>query len=94
VKPACRDRPRRVTPDILDFHIKRAHQLRVEAWRNMWRAIGALLVRLKRRDRPRRVTPDILDFHIKRAHQLRVEAWRNMWRAIGALLVRLKRLVL
>jgi len=22
-----------VTPDLLDFHIKRAHQLRVEAWR-------------------------------------------------------------
>jgi hypothetical protein len=43
-----RDTPRRVTPELLDFHIKRAHQLRVEAWRDMWRAIGALLVRLKR----------------------------------------------
>jgi hypothetical protein len=48
VKPARRDSPRRVTPELIDFHIKRAHQLRVEAWRDMWRAIGALLVRLKR----------------------------------------------
>jgi len=43
-----RDTTRRVTPELLDFHIKRAHQLRVEAWRDLWRAIGALLVRLKR----------------------------------------------
>lgn len=42
------DTTRRVTPELLDFHIKRAHQLRIEAWRDMWRAIGALLVRLKR----------------------------------------------
>jgi hypothetical protein len=48
VKPVRRDNSRRVTPDILDFHIKRAHQLRVESYRNMWRAIGALLIRLKR----------------------------------------------
>jgi hypothetical protein len=43
-----RDTTRRVTPELLDFHIKRAHQLRVEAWRDMWRAIGALLIRLRR----------------------------------------------
>jgi hypothetical protein len=43
-----RDTTRRVTPELLDFHIKRAHQVRVEAWRDLWRAIGALLVRLKR----------------------------------------------
>jgi len=48
VKPACRDSPRRVTPELIDFHIKRAHQLRVEAWSNMWRALWRLLVRLKR----------------------------------------------
>jgi hypothetical protein len=48
VKPVRRDNSRRVTPDVLDFHIKRAHQLRVEFYRNMWRAIGALLIRLKR----------------------------------------------
>ena len=48
MKPARRDSSRRVTPELLDFHIKRAHQLRAEAYRDMWRAIGALLVRLKR----------------------------------------------
>jgi hypothetical protein len=48
VKPVRRDTVRRVTPQLIDFHIKRAHQLRVESYRNMWRAIGALLIRLKR----------------------------------------------
>ncbi|WP_156908558.1 hypothetical protein [Bradyrhizobium murdochi] len=48
MKPARRDRPRRVTPELIDFHVKRARQLRVEAWHNMWRALWALLVRLKR----------------------------------------------
>jgi hypothetical protein len=48
VKPVRRDTSRRVTPELIDFHIKRAHQLRIEAYRRMWRAIGALLVRLKR----------------------------------------------
>ena len=48
MKPMRRDNSRRVTPDILDFHIKRAHQLRVEAWRNMWRGLSRLLVRLRR----------------------------------------------
>jgi len=48
VKPVRRDNSRRVTPDILDFHIKRAHQLRADFYRDMWRAIGAFLVRLKR----------------------------------------------
>jgi hypothetical protein len=48
VKPARRDNSRRVTPDILDFHIKRAHQLRVEAWRDMWRGLWRLLIKLKR----------------------------------------------
>jgi hypothetical protein len=48
VKPLRRDPPRRVTPELIDFHIKRAHQLRIDAYRNMWRAIGALLVRLRR----------------------------------------------
>ena len=43
-----RDTTRRVTPELLDFHIKRAHQLRADFYRNMWRAIGVLLVRLKR----------------------------------------------
>ena len=48
MKPVRRDNSRRVTPDILDFHIKRAHQLRADFYRDMWRAIAALLVRLKR----------------------------------------------
>ncbi len=48
MKPARRDAARRVTPELLDFHIKRANQLRAEAWRDMWRAVGVLLVRLTR----------------------------------------------
>ena len=48
MKPVRRDTSRRVTPELIDFRIKRAHQLRIEAYRDMWRAIGALLVRLKR----------------------------------------------
>jgi hypothetical protein len=48
VKPGRRDTSRRVTPDVLDFHIKRAHQLRAAFYRDMWRAIGALLIKLKR----------------------------------------------
>ena len=35
VKPARRDTSRRVTPDLLDFYIKRAHALREEWYRNM-----------------------------------------------------------
>ena len=43
------DRPRRVnsmivTPELLDFHIKRAHAMREEAFRDMGRAIMAWLV--------------------------------------------------
>jgi hypothetical protein len=48
VKPGRRDSTRRITPELLDFHIGRAHQLRIEAWRNMWRGLWTLLVRLKR----------------------------------------------
>ena len=48
MKPGRRDSSRRVTPELIDFHIKRAHQLRVDFYRDMWRAIAALLVRLKR----------------------------------------------
>ena len=43
-----RDTPRRVTPEIIDFHVRRAHELRTEAYRNMGRALWALLIRLKR----------------------------------------------
>jgi hypothetical protein len=48
VKPQRRDTSRRVTPNLLDFHIKRAHALREECLRDMGRAIAALLLRLKR----------------------------------------------
>jgi hypothetical protein len=48
VKIARRDTARRVTPAMIDFHIARARQLRAEARREMWRALWALLIRLKR----------------------------------------------
>jgi hypothetical protein len=48
VKPQRRDTSRRITPDLLDFYIKRAHALREEYFRDMWRATAALLLRLKR----------------------------------------------
>ena len=47
MKPGRRDTPRRVTPDLLDFYIKRAHGLREEWYRNMWHAIWSWLVRLR-----------------------------------------------
>ncbi|MBR1145447.1 RSP_7527 family protein [Bradyrhizobium sp. AUGA SZCCT0431] len=43
MKPGRRDTPRRVTPDLLEFYIRRAHELRDEAWRDMWRGLWALL---------------------------------------------------
>ncbi|MBR1228415.1 MULTISPECIES: RSP_7527 family protein [unclassified Bradyrhizobium] len=46
MKPGRRDTPRRVTPDLLDFYIKRAHQLREDAWRDMWRGLWALLTKV------------------------------------------------
>jgi hypothetical protein len=48
VKPQRRDTSRRITPDLLDFYIKRAHALREEYFHDMWRAAATLLVRLKR----------------------------------------------
>jgi hypothetical protein len=48
VKPQRRDISRRITPDLLDFYIKRAHALREERFRNAGRAIAARLVRLTR----------------------------------------------
>jgi hypothetical protein len=48
VKPGRRDTSRRVTPDLLDFYIKRAHALREECFRDIARALAALLIRLKR----------------------------------------------
>jgi hypothetical protein len=48
MKPQRHEPSWRVTPDLLDFHIKRAHALREECFRDMWRATAALLLRLKR----------------------------------------------
>ena len=48
MKPQRHEPSWRVTPDLLDFHIKRAHALREEYFRDMWRATAALLLRLKR----------------------------------------------
>jgi hypothetical protein len=39
VKPWHGDTPRRITPDLFEFYKKRAHELRAEHYRNMWRAL-------------------------------------------------------
>ena len=39
-----RDNTRRVTPELLDLHIKRAHAMREETFRDMGRAIMAWFV--------------------------------------------------
>ncbi|WP_456640491.1 RSP_7527 family protein [Bradyrhizobium sp. USDA 10063] len=43
-----RDPTRRVTPELLAFHIKRAHALREEACRNMMRALWDWLMKALR----------------------------------------------
>jgi hypothetical protein len=43
-----RDPPRRVTPELLAFYKKRAHQLRTEAYVNAGRALWAWLKKLIR----------------------------------------------
>jgi hypothetical protein len=45
VKPQRREPSRRITPDLLDFYIKRAHTLREECFRKMGRAILAWFIR-------------------------------------------------
>ena len=42
MKPQRRDASRRITPDLLHFHIKRAHALREECYRDIGRAIATL----------------------------------------------------
>lgn len=49
MKNERRDCPRRVTPALLDFYIKRGHELRDEAWRDVVREMWEFLVRLKSR---------------------------------------------
>jgi hypothetical protein len=40
---------RRVTLDLIEFYKKRAHELRAEYYRNIWRAVWTLLMRIGRR---------------------------------------------
>jgi hypothetical protein len=50
VKPGRRETSsRRITPDLMAFYIRRAHQLRAEYYRNMWRGIWAWLSSIDRR---------------------------------------------
>jgi hypothetical protein len=46
VKPTRRDQSRRITPEVMAFYKRRAHQLRDDAIRNISRAICASLKRL------------------------------------------------
>jgi len=46
VKPGRRDTRRHITPDLIELHKKRAHELRAEYYRGVWRAIGARLTRI------------------------------------------------
>ena len=43
-----RNSSRRVTPELITFYTRRAHQLRAEAYRNMGRALQALLMKIVR----------------------------------------------
>jgi hypothetical protein len=45
VRPGRRDEARRVTPELLAFYKKRAHRLRDEAWRTLWRDVWAFLTK-------------------------------------------------
>jgi hypothetical protein len=46
VKPQRRDPSRRITPDLLDFYKTRAKQLRDEAYREVWRGLWALVMKV------------------------------------------------
>jgi len=49
VKPRRRDIARRVTPELMAFYKTRAKQLRDEAFREMWRGLWALVMKIGRR---------------------------------------------
>lgn len=49
MKPGRRDTPRRVTPELIEFYRKRAHRLRIEAYRDMWRAAWTWLIKIGQR---------------------------------------------
>jgi hypothetical protein len=46
VKAVRRDAARRVTPDLLDFYIKRAHALREQWYRDMWHGLWTWLKKI------------------------------------------------
>jgi hypothetical protein len=46
VKPGRRDTARRVTPELMAFYKARAKQLRDEAFRDVWRGLWALLMKM------------------------------------------------
>jgi hypothetical protein len=49
VKLRRRDTSQHITPDFIGFYKKRAHELRAEYYRDMWRAIWVSLTRIGRR---------------------------------------------
>jgi len=46
VKPGRRDTARRITPELMAFYKMRAKQLRDEAFRDMWRGLWALVMKI------------------------------------------------
>jgi hypothetical protein len=48
VTRACRDAPRRVTPELIALHTRRAKQLRDEACRDMARAMWGWVMKIIR----------------------------------------------
>lgn len=46
MKPGRRDTARRVTPELMAFYKMRAKQLRDEAFRDMWRGLWALVMKI------------------------------------------------
>ena len=52
VKPRRRDTSQHITPDFIGFYKKRAHELRAEYYRDMWRAIWVSLTRIGWRRSP------------------------------------------
>ncbi len=46
MKPQRRDPSRRITPDLLGFYKTRAKQLRDEAYREVWRGLWALVMKV------------------------------------------------
>jgi hypothetical protein len=47
--PTRRDPSRRVTPELMAFYRRRAHQLRAEAYRNLWRTLWEWLRKIVQR---------------------------------------------